>query len=93
MFGGGGAERRRARSRTAARSVGRASKERADVAHAEADARAVREQIATLNAEIEAEIAELEAEYDPGAIQIDTVPIKPRKSDITIDELALVWPA
>ena len=61
-----GAALRRARSTTAARSVGRASKERSDVAHAEADARAVREQIEALNAELEAEVARIESESDPG---------------------------
>ena len=78
---------------TAARSVGRASKERSDVAHAEADARAVREQIGALNAELEAEVARIESEYDPHSIRLDKVSVKPRKSDIAVEDLALVWSA
>jgi hypothetical protein len=90
LFGGG---RRGAASKvsTAARSVGRASKERTDVAHAEADARALREQVEALNAELEAEVARLESEFDPQAIRLESVPVKPRKADIAVEDLALVW--
>jgi hypothetical protein len=76
---------------TAARSVGRASKERTDVAHAEADARALREQVESLNAELEAELARLESQFDPQAIELESVPVKPRKADIQVEDLALVW--
>jgi hypothetical protein len=76
---------------TAARSVGRASKERADVAQAEADARAVQEQIAALNKELEAEVARLESAFDPDAIPIETTPLKPRRADIAVEDMALVW--
>jgi len=92
LFGG---SRRGAASKvsTAARSVGRASKERGDVAHAEADARALREQVEALNAELEAEVARLESEFDPQAIQLESVPVKPRKADLAVEDLALVWRA
>jgi hypothetical protein len=92
LFGG---SRRGAASKvsTAARSVGRASKERADVAHAEADARALREQVEALDAELEAEVARLESEFDPQAIRLEPVPVAPRKSDIAVEDLALVWRA
>jgi hypothetical protein len=91
LFGGG---RRRSTVRqasTAARSVGRASKERADVEHAEADERALREQITTLEAELAAEVAGLESGLDPQAIRIERVPVKPRKADLAVDDLALAW--
>jgi hypothetical protein len=93
LFGGGRRRASASKVTTAARSVGRASKERSDVAHAEADARAVREQIEALNAELEAEVARIESEYDAGSIQLDKVSIKPRKADITVEDLALVWSA
>ncbi len=76
---------------TAARSVGRASKERADVANAEADVQALQDQVAALNAELEAEIAALEEEFDPNTIRVETVPVRPKKSDISVEDLALVW--
>jgi hypothetical protein len=47
--------------------------------------------MAALNAELEAEIGRLEAELDPNTIRIETVPVRPKKSDISVDGLALVW--
>jgi hypothetical protein len=91
LFGGGRRGSSISKASTAARSVGRASKERADVAHAEADAEAVRGQIDTLNAELEAEVARLEAEFDPQSIRIEVVAVKPRKSEIAVEDMALVW--
>jgi hypothetical protein len=91
LFGGGRRGASASKVSTAARSVGRASKERTDVAHAEADARALREQVEALNAELEAEVARLESEFDPQAIRLESVPVKPRKADIAVEDLALVW--
>jgi len=76
---------------TAARRAGRVSKERADVAHAEADARALREQVEALNDELAAEVRALESELDPHAIRIETVPVRPRKADIAVTDLGVVW--
>ena len=92
LFGGRRSNAMRQAS-TAARSVGRASKERADVAHAEADVDALRRQIQELEAELEAEIAALEAEYDPRSVRIESLAVKPRKADIEVTDMALVWQA
>ena len=93
LFGGGRRRASASKVSTAARSVGRASKERSDVAHAEADARAVRGQIEALNPELEAEVARIESESDASTIGLDKVSVKPRKADITVEDLALVWSA
>jgi len=76
---------------TTARSVSRASKQRADVAAAQADAEAIRTKHAQLSAELEVEVRSLESEFDPDTIRIETTAVKPRKSDITVEEIALVW--
>jgi molecular chaperone GrpE (heat shock protein) len=91
LFGGGRRGSAVSKASTAARSVSRASKERADVAHAEAEADAVREQIAALNAELESEVTQLESEFDPASIPIQTTTVKPRKADIAVEDMALVW--
>jgi len=90
LFGGrrGSAMRK---ASAAARSIGRAGKERADVEHAEADERALRQQIESLEAELAAEVAGLESELDPGSVRIERVPVRPRKGDLAVDELALAW--
>jgi hypothetical protein len=91
LFGGGRRSSLFSKASTAARNVGRASKERADVAQAEADARAVREQLDTLNAELETEVTRIEAGMDPASVALETVTVAPRKSDIAVEEIALVW--
>jgi len=52
-----------------------------------------REQAEALNAELEAEVARLESEFDPASVQLESVPVKPRKADIAVEDLALVWRA
>jgi hypothetical protein len=93
LFGGGRRGSAISKASTAARSVSKASKERADVAHAEADAEAVRDQIAALTAELEAEVAALESGTDAASIPLETVRLKPRKADISVEDMALVWTA
>jgi hypothetical protein len=91
LFGGSRRSSVLTKAGTAARSVGRIGKERTDVANAEADVAALREQYAALNTELEAEARTLEATFDPAAIEVEAIPVKPRKSDIDVAELALVW--
>ena len=91
MFGGGRRASAFGKAATAARDVGRIGKERSDVAHAEADLTALQDQYAALEAELEAEVAELEADFDPATVAIEAVAIKPRKTDIAVADVALVW--
>ena len=76
---------------TAARRIGRVSKERADVAHAEADAESLRAQESAVEVELEAEVAALGSRYDPATIHVETLRLRPRKSDIAVEDIALVW--
>jgi copper chaperone CopZ len=91
LFGGGRRGSAISKASSAARGVSRVGKERADVAHAEADAAAVREQIEALEAELEAEVARLESQLDPATVAIETVAVKPRKADLAVEDMALVW--
>ena len=90
LFGGRRSSAMRKAS-TAARSVGRASKERGDVAHAEADVEALKDQVAAMNAELEAEIGQLEAQFDSNTIRVEIVPVRPKKADISVEDMTLVW--
>jgi hypothetical protein len=76
---------------SAARRLGRISKERADVEHAQSDVRALREQAAAIETELEAEVAALGTQYDPATISIESVTVRPRKSDLGVEDVALVW--
>ena len=78
---------------SAARGIGRTSRQRADVEQAEAERDTLRRQIEALETELEAEVAALAARYEPNALRIETVEVRPRKSDIAVGDLALVWRA
>jgi hypothetical protein len=91
LFGSGRRGSAISKASSAARRVSSASKERADVAHATADVEAIRNQLEALNAELEAEVSRLEAEFDPGTVAIETTRLKPRKADLAVEDMALVW--
>jgi len=91
LLGGGRRGSAISKASSAARGVSGIGKERADVAHAEADVRAIRDQLEALEAELETEVARLESEFDPATIAIETTRLRPRKADIAVEDLALVW--
>ena len=91
LFGRGRRSGALGKAASAARSVGRIGQERSDVAHAEADVAALRDQYAALESELAKEVAKLETVHDPAAIPVEAVVVKARKSDIEVADLALVW--
>ena len=79
------------RAATAARGVGRANKQRDDVSRAEEDLINYQERFEDLEAEIDAEIEKISDKYDPLAEELQTVLLKPRKTDINIRTLSVAW--
>jgi hypothetical protein len=69
----------------------RAYKERSDIARAEEALAEIHEEIELLAEELEEKIDELSLKYDIDNVNIQESAMKPRKSDIHVDELALVW--
>ncbi|MCA9107391.1 MAG: ATP-binding protein [Planctomycetales bacterium] len=76
---------------SALKSVGRAASERTDIKQAEAQVEALREERDQLEQSFKDESATIEAKLDPTQIVLETIELPPRKSDISIDELYLVW--
>jgi hypothetical protein len=79
------------RASTAARGVGRTLKERDDVGGATESLEVVRAQRAEIQAELQAEVERLSVANDPERFAIDTVSVRPRKSDIEVQGVSLVW--
>ncbi len=69
----------------------RISKEKGDVARAQRDADDARERLAELEAEFEEEVAELDERPDPAAFELEERPLRPRKSDLAVEPVRLVW--
>jgi hypothetical protein len=65
--------------------------ERQDVAQAEDTVESVQKLLTDLNAQFESESNALTARIDPTTEALDTVSIKPKKADIDVQLVALVW--
>jgi uncharacterized protein DUF87 len=79
------------RASTAARGVSRTLKEREDVGGANESLESVRARRAEIEAELQAEIQQLNVANDPGQLAIETTSVRPRKSDVTVEGVSLVW--
>ena len=79
------------RATTTMRDVGRSIDESGDVKRADDTLDSVKQQLADLEAQQQAEIDALQAEIDPATETFEKVLMRPRKSDITVDSLGLVW--
>jgi hypothetical protein len=79
------------RASTTARGVSRTMKEREDVGGANESLESVRARRAALEAELKTEVERLTAANDPDRLPIETTAVRPRKSDVTIEGVSLVW--
>jgi hypothetical protein len=75
---------------TAVRSLGRQSKEAADIGRAQESAAALREQLAALERELEAAAGGV-GRTDPAAELLEEVALKPKRADVEVLRLALAW--
>jgi hypothetical protein len=76
---------------SAMRGVGRAAREKSDIARAEERHAVLLQKLAELETDFEEKLAELQDSYDPTEFECEEVAIKPKKSDLTVDRLLLVW--
>ena len=79
------------RAASSARSASRTLKESRDVGLAEETVEAVRAQRATLEAEIQNALAELAGRFDPAVETLETISVKPKKSDVEVRRVVLAW--
>ncbi|QGQ23386.1 hypothetical protein F1728_12185 [Gimesia benthica] len=76
---------------TAARSVGRAAKEYDDIERAQEALKVQQQKYEELEAEFQQELDELEAPIRPEDLEIEEYLVRPRKSDLMINEVAFTW--
>ena len=79
------------RATTAARGLGRTMRESEDIERARQTAAAVEEQRQALEAEFATETAALDAANDVATETLQKITIKPKKTNITVKVVALVW--
>ena len=68
-----------------------AYKQHQDVANADAKVAGITGEIEALQAELEAEVSKITAAYDPAVLTLETESLKPAKSDVKVETVALLW--
>jgi hypothetical protein len=76
---------------TAARKAGRAMEEGGDVSRANDTVEAIQQQLVDLQAQFDAESAALAEKVDPLTEALETVSVKPKKTDILVQLATLTW--
>ncbi len=76
---------------TAAKSAGRLRKESMDAARAQESAEAVKTKMAELDQALQADIAKLEASFDPTSEKLQEVVVSPAPAGVTQEFFGLVW--
>jgi hypothetical protein len=81
------------RAGTSARSIGRTMQESQDVARAEENVQALQKQLADLDAEFQDELSKLDLRSDASSEKLETILIRPKKTDVKPRLVALAWDA
>jgi hypothetical protein len=79
------------RATTAARGLERAAKEREERERATENRQVVEAELKALAAELETELAKLAAAPSPAELTLEPIAIRPRKADIAVGRVALLW--
>ncbi|MFM7413228.1 MAG: ATP-binding protein [Planctomycetota bacterium] len=79
------------RAATSMRSASRATRQQADVAHAEESLATLEERQRLLEDEIELDLERIRLESGPDSIALEEIDVPARKTDIAVDEVALAW--
>jgi phage host-nuclease inhibitor protein Gam len=79
------------RSTTAARGMGRAAREREDVGRAVESVGQLREDLAELQSRVESEITAIQQAPDAASLPLEPFVLHPKKSDIQVEKVVLVW--
>ena len=76
---------------TAVRGFGRAAQQRDDVVRAERALEDLRDDLDALEEEADEEVAQLVKDFDLDEIELEATEIPPRKSDLKVNDVVIVW--
>lgn len=76
---------------TAVKSISRVRKQSSDVDRADENIEAIDQQIQAIEQEIEAEAAEIQKRMDPATEELESISVRPKKTNINVKLVALVW--
>lgn len=76
---------------TAVKGVGRSVEQSQDVARASETVEAIKQQLTDLDAQFQAEAAAIDAGHDPASESLETLELRPSKTNISVKLVALAW--
>ena len=76
---------------TAARNMGRAAKEHGDIGRAKEALEIQQQKYADLEDQFQQELDQLAEPIHPEDLEIDEYPVRPRKSDLMVNEVSFAW--
>jgi hypothetical protein len=76
---------------TAARGVGRTMKESQDIERAKEALAAAQQQRTELEAQVQAELQSLGGAWDPASEPLETITLRPKRTELTVQMVALAW--
>ena len=79
------------RASSSARKAGRVAREKEDVQRAKDSLDVLLQQRMELDDKISADVAKIEAKYQSDRIDLERLEIRPRKSDILVEPVMIVW--
>lgn len=91
LFGRGLTKGTISKTGTSLKQASKIHKDSKDAALAEEEVGVYQQQLQELEAQMNSEISAITSNEDGGNIKVDAVSIRPRKSDISVEKVALVW--
>jgi hypothetical protein len=79
------------RAASAMKNASKIGKERSDIGHAEESIESLQQQMEELEAQFQTDTEAVKAAYSSDKLELGPFPIAPRKSDLAIEKVALVW--
>ena len=79
------------RSTTAVRGVGRTVRESEDVGRAVESEEQLRQDLAALQSQVESEVTTIQRGADAASLPLESIVLRPKKSDIQVGQVLLVW--
>ena len=79
------------RATTAAKSMGRISRESGDVARATSTVTTLEQQLADAQAALESDLQAVQGEWDPQAEELERLVVKPKRGSVSVQLVGLVW--
>jgi len=79
------------RATTSMRGVGRIAREKEDIARAQKEVEIIQQKLVDLEEEFREKVAGMQEGFTAEELELEEVQIRPRKSDISVGAIALVW--